>query len=483
MRCWGLNDFPHGGQLGLGTTETIGDDENPTTDVDLGDATATAISAGGYHTCALLVGGAVRCWGDNSVGQLGLGNTDAIGDDEHPTTDVDLDGATAVAVSAGPDHTCAVLSDGAVRCWGSSANGRLGLGNTGNIGDDENPTTDVDLDGATAVAVSAGYEHTCALLSDGAVRCWGEWQAGRLGYGRRSPAAYGIPTANVDLGGATAVAISASLYHTCALLTGGAVRCWGSGAQGQLGLGNRDIVDAPTVDVDLAGATATAVSTGKWFTCVGLTDGAVRCWGMNYTGQLGLGTQDLVIGDDENPTVDVDLGPDGDAATVTSGGDNTCALLATGALRCWGDNSYGALGLGHTEVIGDDEDPTVNVDFGDGVTVWPERVKPVVTVTTPAPGETLPVRPVISGIASDNAGVSGVRVTIRRRLNGGQYWNGKGWQSAEVTVAAQLVSPGSSITKWTYSFDARVAGVFALSASATDSSNNVSVTTRQTFSI
>ena len=267
------------------------------------------------------------------------------------------------------------------------------------------------------------------------------------------------------------------------LLSGGAVRCWGSGAHGQLGLGNRDIVYAPTVDVDLAGATATAVSTGKWFTCVGLTDGAVRCWGMNYTGQLGLGTQDLVIGDDENPTVDVDLGPDGDAATVTSGGDNTCALLATGALRCWGDNSYGALGLGHTDVIGDDEDPTVNVDFGDGATVWPERMKPVVTVTTPAPGETIPVRPVISGIASDNAGVSAVGVAIRRRLNGGQYWNGKGWQSAEVTVAAELVSPGSSITKWTYSFDARVAGVFALSASATDSSNNVSVTTRQTFSI
>ena len=482
VRCWGLNYFPTGGQLGLGHTETIGDDETPVVDVDLGGATATAISAGAYHTCALLTGGAVRCWGNNLNGQLGLGNNETIGDDESPTTDVDL-GVAAVAISAGRYHTCAVLRGGAVRCWGYGFDGQLGLDDHENIGDDERPTTNVDLGGATAVAVSAGAEHTCAILTGGVVRCWGETQAGRLVRGSSLSGAHTeSPTSDVDLGGATAVAISASFYHTCVILTGGAVRCWGSGGYGQLGLGNNDIVDPPTMDVDLGGASATAVSTGTWGTCVALADGAVRCWGWSYTGQLGLGTIDIV-GDDEVPTVDVDLGPGGYATTVTSGSDSSCALLIVGALRCWGENSFGALGLGHTEAIGDDEVPTVNTDLGAGVTVGPDRMRPTVTIATPRPRQSLPAKAVMSGTASDNVSVTSVEVTIYRRDQGGQYWNGKDWQSAEVSVTADLASPMSPTTTWTYSLATTARGSFGLVATATDSSDNVGVTNRQTFSI
>ncbi len=152
VRCWGDNTF---GQLGLGNNENVGDNELATTNVNLG-TTATAITAGQFHTCALLTGGAVRCWGDNSSGQLGLGNTDNIGDNELPTTNVNLGGATALAVAAGGAHTCALLNTGAVRCWGWNFFGALGLGNQSNIGDDELPTTNVNLGGATATAIVGG---------------------------------------------------------------------------------------------------------------------------------------------------------------------------------------------------------------------------------------------------------------------------------------------------------------------------------------
>ncbi len=142
VRCWGSSAV---GQLGYGNTNTIGDDETPASAsyVDLGAGRrALAISAGVYHTCALLDGGAVRCWGADDGGQLGYGNKDAIGDDETPGGygPVDLV-RPAVAISAGADHTCAVLDNGRVRCWGYGAEGQLGYGNTNTIGDNETPAS------------------------------------------------------------------------------------------------------------------------------------------------------------------------------------------------------------------------------------------------------------------------------------------------------------------------------------------------------
>src|SRR5690606_11302419 len=119
------------------------DDETPAGagTVDLGDQTAVTITAGGSTTCVITATGAVRCWGRNDSGQLGLGSTGNIGDDETPDAvgAVDLGGTRAIAISAGNAHVCAVLETGSVRCWGAGANGRLGYGNTANIGDDETP--------------------------------------------------------------------------------------------------------------------------------------------------------------------------------------------------------------------------------------------------------------------------------------------------------------------------------------------------------
>jgi len=391
MRCWGSGEF---GQLGYANTDAIGDDETPGTagPVDLGAVrSSVAVSAGTNHTCAVLDDGSVRCWGLGLFGQLGYANTDAIGDDEPPGTagPVDLGaGRTGTAVTTGASHTCAVLDDGSVRCWGFGGRGQLGYGNPDTIGDNETPgsTGAVDLGpGRTATAVSAGANHTCVVLDDGSVRCWGDGGAGQLGYGDtenlgddsgETPGSLGP----VDLGsGRTALAISAGSLHTCALLDDGNVRCWGAGFGGQLGYGNPEAIgddEAPgsVGPVDLgAGRTAIAVAAGADHTCAVLDDGSVRCWGNGFSGQLGYGSSDT-IGVLETPgsVGPVDLGASRTAIGITAGGVHTCVLVDDATVKCWGDGTDGQLGYGNNDDIGDDETPAAT--------------GPVVLVPEPPPG-------------------------------------------------------------------------------------------------
>ena len=148
-------------------------------------APGAPLSAAGLRTCALTMAGGVRCWGYGSMGQLGYGNTLNVGDDEAPATAGDVNvGTPVVQLAAGEYHTCALLQNGNVRCWGNGNFGALGYGNTLDIGDDEVPATagDVNL-GAPVVQLAAGEYHTCALLQNGNVRCWGSGLYGALGYG------------------------------------------------------------------------------------------------------------------------------------------------------------------------------------------------------------------------------------------------------------------------------------------------------------
>ncbi len=277
VRCWGEGDYGrlgYGGTEDIGDTE----DPDSVGPVDLGAGrTAVAISAENDHTCAILDTGQVRCWGYGGDGELGYGNTDDIGDEPGETPGgfgpVDLGaGRTAVAIAAGSAHTCAILDTGQVRCWGYGGLGQLGYGNTENIGDGETPGSvgPVDLGaGRTAVAISAGQSHTCAILDTGEVLCWGYGASGRLGYGNTENIGDGETPGSVgpvDLGaGRTAVAISAGSSHTCAVLDTGQVRCWGSGLSGRLGYGNTDTIGNDPGEtpggfgpVDLAGLIATA---------------------------------------------------------------------------------------------------------------------------------------------------------------------------------------------------------------------------------
>ena len=238
------------------------------------------ISAGGYHNCALLSDGRVKCWGgdaedDDEDGRntaaLGHGNgKENIGDgkkwnegkgqleksEENEMGDnlkaVDLgSGVKAKAISSGGYHTCALLSNGKVKCWGGGGSGQLGQGNTDTRGDEPDEMGDklkaIDLGaGRTAKAISAGYNHTCALLDNDGVKCWGYGRYGMLGQGNRNNIGDGKNEMGDNLNpiafgsNVKATAITAGIIHTCALLDSKEVKCWGNGAGGVLGQGNED---------------------------------------------------------------------------------------------------------------------------------------------------------------------------------------------------------------------------------------------------
>lgn len=358
-RCWGRGTD---GMLGYDSEVDIGDNETPASrgDVMVGGVVAQ-LTAGTWHTCALRQLETVRCWGDGVAGQLGYGNTNDIGDNEVPSDAGDVDIVEAVVqVSAGEQHTCAVLETAGVRCWGLGLNGRLGYGNVLNIGDDEAPADIADVDvGADAIEVRVGDAHSCALVEGGAVRCWGLGSFGRLGYGNiatigddEAPSSAG----NVDVGG-TVVQLALGEEHTCALLEGGTVRCWGRSFYGQLGYGNTSSIGddespASAGDVDIGGVVV-QISAGRHHTCAILDGGSVRCWGFDGLGYA----NDETIGNDETPASagDVDVG--GTAVQVGLGDSHTCVLLDTGAVRCWGAATSGQLGYGNEEHVGYDNTP------------------------------------------------------------------------------------------------------------------------------
>jgi alpha-tubulin suppressor-like RCC1 family protein len=218
--------------------------------------TVLELAAGEAYTCALLSDGTVKCWGSNQHGQLGSGNTDVVGDDELPSSVGPVSVTTTPGVfvehlTAGFEHVCALLSDGSVKCWGNNDFGQLGYGNTDVIGDDELPssvgpvtiTTDASV---LATAITAGNHHTCALLSNGTVQCWGLGSDGRLGYGDvrtigddELPSSVG-PVSITTTPGVEVEQVAASGNHTCAILSDGSLKCWGYNHHGQLGYGNTD---------------------------------------------------------------------------------------------------------------------------------------------------------------------------------------------------------------------------------------------------
>ena len=362
IRCWGSAAF---GQLGLASTEDIGDDELPSSApiVDLGSK-ATQLAAGEAHTCALLEDGELRCWGRGDSGRLGLGDTQSIGDDESPTSVPLVDAGTSrvLHVVAGGAHTCIVASGGSIRCWGSGEFGQLGLANTEDIGDTEPPSTVPPPGVPPSAGLTAGQAHTCSVAPGGEVYCWGQGQFGQLGHAStddigddESP----LDAGPASVGSGIALDIAAGDAHTCVLILNGVVRCWGLNSAGQLGLGSTENLgddelptSASTVALD---GDVVQLSAGGSHTCALLDNGEVRCWGSGEYGQLGHGSTES-IGDDEAiitaPLVDVG----GPAKQLTAGRHHTCALLEDGSVRCWGRSNFGQLGYGDQETLGDDPD-------------------------------------------------------------------------------------------------------------------------------
>ena len=312
VTCWGAAYPPAG--------------SSPVPVTVAGVSGATQVSAGYGHACAVVVGGMLRCWGNNSVGQLGNGTTSA---NSVPVDVTGVSGATQVA--AGEGHSCAVVS-GAVKCWGRDDDGELGNGTTGGFS-----ATPVDVTGLSGVTqVVADGQSSCALLAAGAVKCWGANNVGQLGDGTTT----GSPTP-VDVTGVSgATQITTSGGTACALVAGGAVKCWGSNQVGNLGNGalNNDPNPTPVDVVGLSGATWVDAGTAE--TCAVVAGGAVKCWGSNIYGSLGAWTPTYWSG--------TPVGVFGivGATQVSGGRNNVCALLAAGAAKCWGSDFAGELGNG-----------------------------------------------------------------------------------------------------------------------------------------
>ncbi|MEM5815923.1 MAG: DUF2341 domain-containing protein [Candidatus Aenigmatarchaeota archaeon] len=235
------------------------------------------ISSRYAHTCALLSNGSIMCWGYNNYGQLGLGYTSY----SEPTPQQVIGIDNAIAISSGGFHTCALLSNGSIMCWGANWAGQLGLGYTSYS--EPTPRQLIGID--NAIAISSGGAHTCALLSNGTIMCWGTNWAGQLGLGYTSTSE---PTPRQLIGIDNAIAISSGGAHTCALLSNGYIICWGYNYYGQLGLGYTSEYE-PTPKQVIGIDNAIAISTGDSHTCALLSNGSIMCWGYNYYGQLGLG--------------------------------------------------------------------------------------------------------------------------------------------------------------------------------------------------
>src|SRR2546427_727031 len=263
-----------------------------------GALTPTAVAGGGFHACMRLPDGTVQCWGRNNFGQLGNGDGN-LADSSVPVAVRGL--TTATRVVTGDSHTCALLGDGTVQCWGVGDSGQPGDGTFNNIS--TVPVAVVGMGGAghltNAVAVAAGGYHSCALLVDGTVWCWGRNLDGQLGNGIPLPAPPGTQCSSswcsstpARASGITgAAAVIAGGYHTCALFRDGTAQCWGRNDEGQLGDGTTTSSSTP---VGVGGITgAVAVSAGVFHTCALLSNGTVKCWGAvgsgNDFGQLGNG--------------------------------------------------------------------------------------------------------------------------------------------------------------------------------------------------
>ncbi len=312
VQCWGLNDK---GQLGDNSTT------NKLVPAAVGNLTeaVTSLSAGSDHTCALTAAGGVKCWGNNTSGQLG---DQTYTQRTLPVGVFGLDSGVA-AVESGGNHTCAVTTAGAAHCWGQNGSGQVGNNGGSSIFSSPVPVTGL---GSGVRTISAGYHHTCALTTAGAVKCWGGNTNGQIGDGTTT--ARTAPTAVIGLGSGVA-AISAGYYHTCALLTSGAVKCWGQNFEAQLGdnsLTNRPIlVDA----VGLASGVS-AIAAGSYNTCARMTTGSVKCWG------------------DSGPRVPTDVSGLANVTGIASGSFFSCAVIGTGNTLCWGNNQSGQLGNNST---------------------------------------------------------------------------------------------------------------------------------------
>ncbi len=321
IKCWGNNDY---GQLGDGTYTRR---TTPVSVVGLA-GTVTQISTDSLFTCAV-VSGAAYCWGENGYGQLGDGTT------VRRNFPVTVQGLTSgvIQVAAGGYHACALLSSGHDKCWGGNRAGQIGDGTYNN-----SRYTPVEVLGLPekVVSISAGGEFTCALLASEHLMCWGYNGFGQLGNGGGGEQHLPVFVSGLA---SESTFISAGIAFACAMTNHAGLLCWGQNLHGQLGDGSGSYLSLVPVQVARLAQIPTTVSAGAENACAVLINTTVQCWGYNAYRQLGNGT----LNDSPFPTNVVHLAS---ALAVATGWTHTCALILNEQVMCWGRNENGQLGNG-----------------------------------------------------------------------------------------------------------------------------------------
>jgi alpha-tubulin suppressor-like RCC1 family protein len=294
------------------------------------DLEVADLAASRNHSCAVISDGAVKCWGNNEYGQLGNGTR------VNSNVPVEVQGLVdAIAVTSGWGHVCVLTRGGGVKCWGGNADGELGNGNT------EDQSLPVDVAGLTSgvIAIDAGDYHTCAVTDTNQLKCWGKNTYGQLGDWTKISS--GVPVVSPFFGAGVA-AVSAGWGHTCVRTTEGWAKCWGNNAYGQMGFGKPTDIHLPAEDVlNLNGRVLEVTADGAQ-TCALTAGGGAQCWGNNRYGQLGDGTTQKRY--EPVPVAGLTSG----VAMIEAGWNHACALIRGGELMCWGWNFYGQLGDGTT---------------------------------------------------------------------------------------------------------------------------------------
>jgi len=365
VACWGSNLW---GQLGDGTLDnrTV---PVPVTSGALTRKTVTQIATGGGHTCALMSGGSVACWGFNIAGQVGDGSTV---NRLRPivVSGGALSGKNVVQIAAGGARTCALIDDGTIACWGYLYGD--GTGDNSPITDRYSPVSISDgaLSGNTVTQIAVAESHICALLTGGTIACWGDNYFGQIGDGTTVDVESPRTVNSGSLVAASVTQVAVTYSHTCALTSNGKVSCWGGNYWGQLGNGTKTNVSVPTeITGDLiTGETVTQIAAGNAHSCALTADGSLFCWGSNLDGELG----NRFTTTTNEPILVAGGALTGKTVTqVATGGTITCSVLSDNSISCWGSNDFGQLGDGTTQ----DRLRPVAV-------VWPSRARAITKPST-----------------------------------------------------------------------------------------------------
>ncbi|MBT4639257.1 MAG: hypothetical protein HN929_04130, partial [Chloroflexi bacterium] len=274
--CWGEGS---NGKLGNESTSV------QKTPVQVSNiSSALQVAAGDEHTCAVIdnsYSSTVQCWGLATNGRLGNNQDSGTYTAPDGTNTQVTSISNAIQVGVGSDFSCALGSDRKVMCWGAGTEGRLGNGDTTEYKTPVYVSTSMI---STAIQLSVGNDHACALLADRTIKCWGNGDTGKMGNGT-STTTNSSPVLVSDI--STAIQVSVGISHACALLNDGTIKCWGVNSNGQLGNGTTSASEATPVSVSGLGASAVHVSTGDTFTCATLNTGAIQCWGYGANDKLG----------------------------------------------------------------------------------------------------------------------------------------------------------------------------------------------------